>query len=166
MSSNEEDLLTRFQRQADVEALITYGQGHGYAESRLRPVVDSLRPIFETLSLGLEPDYNSVSREDLLQFEPETVFVVRSMAGSEAADLKAAGFHLMAVLDLEPFVEDLRQATASPHQWERIEAIHALGRMSQPQVRAILESAMNHSDPLTSEAARNAIQSFNPRERR
>jgi hypothetical protein len=160
MSVNEPDLLIRFQRHGDVEALIAYGQALGHSEARLRAVVSLLQPIFESLSFGEQPHFENVDREQLLAQQPEISFVTHAMAASEAADLKTAGFHLMGVLDLEPFIHHLRNALLSSHEWERIEAIDALGKMTHPEVRSILESATTHSDPATSEAARKALESF------
>ena len=160
MSGNDSDLLVRFQRHGDVEALIAYGQSLGHSEVRLRAVVSLLQPIFDSLSFGEQPDYEKVDREQLLKQQPEILFVTRAMADSEAADLKVAGFHVMGVLNLESFIQDLRNALLSSHVWERLEALVALGKMTHPEVRTILEPAITHADPATSEGALKALESF------
>ena|SRR5688572_3144311 len=157
MSANDSDLLLKFQRQGDVEALISYGQNRGYSDARLRAVLVSIQTILEALSLGLQPDYDNVDRKRLLELQPETILVVHAMYESEAADLKTAGLHLMGVLNLEPFLQDLQDAVASAHDWERIEAIGALTRMTHPQARTILESLSQHPDAVTRQAASKAL---------
>ena len=157
MPESKSSLLYRFQRQGDLEALIAYGQSLGQREARLRAAVTLLRPVFESLSCGENPGYERLDRDRLLEQRQEIVFIVRCMTESETADLKTAGLHIMGILNLEPFLQDLQKALASAHTWERVEAIRALARMNHPQVRTILESVTAHPDPITRQAARKVL---------
>ncbi len=163
MSTNKSHLLSRFQRQGDVEALIAYGESLGESEAGLRAAITLLEPIFESLSFGEQPHYERLDREQiLLEHQREILFVVRCMVGSEAADMKTAGLHIMGVLDLAVLIQDLQKALTSEHDWERIEAVHALARMNHSQVRPILESVIEHPDPVTRRTAREAMQRWHP----
>ena len=85
------------------------------------------------------------------------------MAGSRSAGVRTAALHLMGVLNSELFIDDLRRTLASDRDWERIESLRALGRMSHPEVRAILQATTSHPDPATRSAAHAALEWFDKR---
>jgi HEAT repeat protein len=157
---NDSPALTRFQRQADTEALIAHGVSQGLSEAKLRACIVRLEPVFQSLRFGEQPPYEQLDRAALLSSQPEIEFVVRSMAQSSAADLKTAGFHVMSMLDLKSFIPDLQAGLASSEQWERVEAVRALGSMNRPEVRAILLSAAKHPELQTRRAAAEALNRF------
>jgi hypothetical protein len=119
-----------FLRLPEVGALVTAGVSAGFSKAVILRCLGGLRTIFDSLSFGEQPDFDALDRDALRQLTPEIDFLVRAMAGSPAADLRTAGYHLMGVLDSPSFVPDLRAASASPLEWERIEAARALARMS------------------------------------
>jgi HEAT repeat protein len=161
--TGQSNLLSRFQQLGDLEALAAHGRALGYDEARLRGAIDVLRPVFARLSFGEQPDYGSVDRRRLREHEWESALIVRCMADSDRADLRSAGLQLMGVMDSSVFLDDLGQAMASNRDWERIESARALGRMSLPSASSILESAIDHPDPPTRRAVREALQHFNTR---
>jgi hypothetical protein len=163
MPTGDGDLLSRFQRLGDREALIAHGRSLGYPEARLRAAVDQLQPVFASLNFGEQPLYENLDRDPLGGLQPEISFVVRSMAESEAADLRTAGFHVMGVMDWQPFIPTLQEALESGREWERIEAARALARMSHPKVRAILEAARRDPKPVVRNAVREALEGFDRR---
>jgi HEAT repeat protein len=119
-----------FLRLPEVNALVTAGVSAGLSKAAILRCLRGLRTIFDSLSFGEQPDFDALDRDALRQL-PEIEFVVRAMAASPAADLRTAGYHVMGVLDSPSFVPDLREASTSPVEWERIEAARALARMSQ-----------------------------------
>ena len=162
MPSGDDD-LSRFQRLGDREALLAHGRSLSYPEARLRAALDQLQPVFASLSFGEQPQYGNLDRARLHEHQPEISFVVRSMAESEAADLKTAGFHAMGVMDWQPFIPALQEALKSGQEWERLEAARALARMSHPEVRVILEAARPDPEPAVRNAVREALEKFDRR---
>ena len=160
MNAEVNNLQIKFQQQADVDALITYGKSLGHKEQDLYAVTDLLQPVFEALSLGLQPPYEELNHEQLLQHELELEFVVSNMMQSPAADMKIAAFHIVGKLDWKTFIPQLKVALASENAWERIEAATALGRMSHQEVRDILLAAHGHTDLHTRKAVSDALQHF------
>ncbi len=148
------------QHQPDIEALIEQGIERGLSEAKLRASAAGLKPIFDSLSYGEQPAYERLDRVALAKLQPEIAFVVRSMAQSPAADLRTAGFHVMGVLDSESFIPDLQAGIGSAQEWERVEAIRALGRMSHPAVQPILLSATKHPEHHTRQAATTTLAHF------
>ncbi len=120
-----------FLRLPEVSALVTAGVTAGFSKAAILRCLRGLRTIFDSLSFGEQPDFDVLDRDALRQLTPEIDFVVRAMAGSPAANLRTAGYHVMGVLDSPSFVPDLRAACTSPLEWERIEAARALARMSR-----------------------------------
>lgn len=120
-------------------------------------MIEQLKPVFERLSFGEQPNYHDLDREALRQLEPEAVFVARSMVGSPAADLRIAGYQVMGVLDSASIIPDLRAGLESERDWERIEALRALGRTSRPEARALVVEMTKHPDPQTRRAAARAL---------
>jgi hypothetical protein len=155
--SDEVAKPTRFDGPNDQESVIAQGTAEGLSEERLRACLATLKPIFDGLSFGEQPPYRSLDTAALARLEPETGFVVRSMARSRAADLKIAGYHVMGVLDSSSFIPDLEAGIESEQEWERVEAVRALGRMDHPDVRAILLTTSEHADPQTRRAAIEAL---------
>lgn len=150
--------LKQFQQKGDVDELIAYGKSQGHSEQGLRAVTVLLYEVFEALSLGMQPPYEELDREQLLEHKPEAELVARCMVQSSAADLKTAGFHVMGLLNLKSFIPDLQAALASKHGWERIEAAGALGRMTHREVRDILLASSKHTDRHTRDAASDALK--------
>jgi HEAT repeat protein len=141
----------------DARSLVDEGVSNGLSEPRLTAVIEQLKPVFERLSFGEQPDYHDLDLEALRQLEPEAVFVARSMVCSPAADLRIAGYQVMGVLDSASVIPDLRAGLTSGRDWERIEALRALGRMSQPEARSLLSEMTKHPDPQTRRAAARAL---------
>lgn len=152
--------LTYLHGRLDMEVLIEQGVSQGLSEAKLRACTAGLKSIFDSLSFGEQPIYERIDRDLLRQLEPETDFVVRSMSRSTAADVRTAGFHIMGVLDLKSFIPDLLAAIESKEEWERIEAVRALGRMSHPEVCTILQATTTHGDLHTRRAAVEALEHF------
>lgn len=155
--------LARFHHQLDTEALVAAGVTQGLSEPRLRACVEKLKPIFDSLSFGEQPDYQQLDRVALTRLTPEIAFVVRAMAQSPTADLRTAGLQVMGALDSPAFIPDLQAGLESAQEWERIEAIRALGRTTQPEARTLLLSAGNHPELQTRQAAASALQQFEKR---
>ncbi|HEY0737249.1 MAG TPA: HEAT repeat domain-containing protein [Herpetosiphonaceae bacterium] len=155
--------LARFQQQLDIEALVKAGVAQGLSEPRLRACVDGLKPIFDSLAFGEQPAYEQLDRAALAGLAPEIEFVARAMAQSPTADLRIAGLHVMGTLDSPAFVQDLQASLESAQEWERIEAIRALGRTKQPEARTLLRSASSHPEPQTRQAAITALQQLDER---
>lgn len=150
--------LSDFQHRLDIEALIRHGVSHGFSETRLRAILDKLKPIFDGLSMGEQPAYEQLKITALAKLTPDIEFVARSMSQSPTADLKTAGFQIMGLLDSESFIADLQAGSESEQEWQRIEAIRALGRMKCPKARPILMSAGKHPDLKTRRAATEALK--------
>lgn len=148
---------TRFDSLNDLERVIAQGKAEGLSEEKLRACLAALKPIFDGLSFGEQPPYQSLDKASLAKLEPETGFVVRSMARSRAADLKTAGYQVMGVLDSTSFIPDLVAGLESEQEWERVEVARALGRMDHPESRAILLTTSEHADPQTRRAATEAL---------
>lgn len=155
--------LARFHHQLDSEALTAEGLAQGLSESRLRACFAALQPIFDSLSFGEQPAYEQLDYAALARLTPEIAFVARAMAQSPTADLKTAGWQVMGALDTPDFMPDLRVGLESTQEWERIEAIRALGRMTQPEAGTLLRSASSHPDPQTHQAAASALRQFEER---
>lgn len=157
--------LARFHHQLDSEALVAAGVAQGLSEPQLRACVDGLKPIFDSLSFGEQPAYQQLDQAALARLTPEIEFVVRAMTQSPTADVRTAGLQVMGALDLPAFIPDLQTGLESAQEWERIEAIRALGRTTQPEARRLLLSASNHSELQTRQAAATALQQFEERAR-
>lgn len=155
--------LARFHHQLDSEALVAAGVAQGLSEPRLRACVEGLKPIFDSLSFGEQPAYEQLDRAALTRLTPEIAFVVRAMAQSPTADLRTAGLQIMGALDSPAFIPDLQAGLESAQEWERIEAIRALGRTTQPEARTLLLSASSHPEPQIHQAAATALQHFESR---
>jgi hypothetical protein len=150
-------LLTRFQRHGDIDALITLGVSTGLDEARLRTSIRLLAPVLERLNFGESPAYEDLEPSPP---SPELTFILRAMTRSPTADMRIAGLRSMARLGCDEFIEDLRAVVVSRHEWERIEALHALADMRQLAVRPILISACAHTDLLTARVAAEALDRF------
>ncbi len=144
----------------DTEAVIDDGRAEGLSESKLRASMAAIGPIIESLSFGEHPRYETLDRAALTALEPEISFVARAFAASDKADIAGAGYQLLGLLDRPDDVPVLRAAIDSSAQWERIEAIHALARMHQPEALAALVDAGEHADPVTSRAALDAVRDW------
>ena len=125
------DQLRKFQQQGDTQALIVYGQSLGQDIQALNAVIDLLGVVFDSLSLGLLPDYDVLDSDKLLQYQNELGFVVGLMMQSPAADMKSAAMHIVSKLDLDSFIPDLNSALKSEHDWIRTEAAAALASMGK-----------------------------------
>lgn len=159
----ESDLIFRFQLHGDLEALVAFGNSLGYEEAGLRSAIEKLRNVFESISLGKLPEYDELDRSWLLEHRDESFFVIRMMASSYSPEIKKAAFHIMGELNSDLFIDDLRRALATDGESERTEAVRALGRMSHPEARAVLEEAARHPDPATRSAAQETLKPFDER---
>ncbi|HEY0604814.1 MAG TPA: HEAT repeat domain-containing protein [Herpetosiphonaceae bacterium] len=155
--------LARFQHQLDLEALVQAGVAQGLSEPRLRACVAGLKPIFDSLAFGEQPAYEQLDQAALARLAPEIEFVARAMAQSPTADLRIAGLHVMGALDSPAFMQDLQASLESAQEWERIEAVRALGRTTQPNAHALLRSASSHPELQTRQAAASALRQFDER---
>ncbi len=144
----------------DTEAVIDQGRAEGLSEAKLRASMAAIGPIIESLSFGEHPGYDALDRAALAALDPEIGYVARAFAASDKADIAGAGYQLLGLLDRPDDVPVLRAALDSSAQWERMEAIHALARMHQPEARAALVDAGEHVDPLTSRAALDAAREW------
>lgn len=142
----------------DADALFRRGVSEGLSAAALAACLEELKPVLEALSFGEQPQYESLQIEQLRELEPELGFVVRALAGSGAADQKIAGYQLMGLLDREDYVSNLKAGLESAQEWERIEVVHALGRMTQPGARNLLQKATEHPDLQTRRAAIAALR--------
>jgi HEAT repeat protein len=142
----------------DIHSLIEQGVARGLSDARLQASLKTLRPIVDSLGFGEQPHYDQLDPAKLKALEPEMGFIIRSLAKSPAADLKTAAYHLIGVLDSTSLMPLLRAGVESAQEWERVEAVRALARMSSPEARTILLSATGHSDPQTRRAAEGALE--------
>jgi HEAT repeat protein len=69
----------------------------------------------------------------------------------------------MGVMDWQPFIPALQAALDFGQDWERIEAVRALARMSHPEVREILEAARHDPEPAVRNAVREALEAVDAR---
>ena len=97
----ESDLLLRFQLHGDLDALVAFGASLGYDEGALRSSLALLRPILDDVSVGKQPRYGALDRMRFLEHRNEAQFVLRMMAGSQAAPVRSAATHLIKALGLE-----------------------------------------------------------------
>ncbi len=146
------------ERPGDIRRIVGEGVSSGLSEARLNAAVDQLKPVFERVSFGEQPAYDDLDAAALRELEPEVGFVARSMVLTPTADLRIAGYHLMGVLDSKAVIPDLRAGLQSGREWERIEAVRALGRMSQPDARSLLLETAGHPDLQTRRAAAEALR--------
>ena len=153
----ESNLIFRFQLHSDREALVAFGKSLGYDEAGLRGTLEVLKNVFESVSREEQPEYGNLNRSWLLDHQNEAFFVIRMMANSYSPHMKTAAFHVMGALNSELFIDDLQRALTSDQDWERVEAVRALGRMNLPEARVILEATTHHSDPATRVAAQSAL---------
>lgn len=90
MSHDPQNYLQHFQDFGDTESLLEFIKAGGSDTNRYREVVRILTPVFDTLSVGLQPAYNELNQEMLEQNRTEVENILEWMAQSNKADMQAA----------------------------------------------------------------------------
>lgn len=159
-----EDLLRAFQQQGNPDQLLEFVRCSGHNAEVYQTVLGALGPVFRSLHFGFRPIYEEVDTQTLDRTKTETEKVVRWMAGSDKADLKASALELMGLLKWKTFRSDLKRSLVAAAQWERLTAIDTLKRISADWARALLRERLEDADADVRRAARRALAHQAPRE--
>ena len=146
-ASSPEEHLRRFQDQGDRDGLVQYLRASGSDTASYRQVIDGLEPVFEALSFGEQPSYESLDKESLRGHAAEVEEVVELMFASVKADMRAAAAGLMGYMGWDSFVAPLERLLVSDVQWERLTAVRALAQMRNEKALTALKAAAASDDP-------------------
>jgi hypothetical protein len=149
--------LRRFQSNADVEALLQHAAATGEDSGGVRATLAALGGVFTALEHGEHPNFAQIDRTRLQAHPKAAAYVARMMAESDRADLKTAGLQVIGLLDDLQLMKVLSDALHSQASWLRTAAIDGLRRMSAVHARSALELMAQHEDPVTRQAAEEAL---------
>jgi hypothetical protein len=90
MSRNTQSYLRHFQDFGDKDSLLEFIKATGRDAERYRQALRILAPVFDPLSLGLEPAYDELNLEMMEQHRPEVKNILEWMAKSSKADMQEA----------------------------------------------------------------------------
>jgi hypothetical protein len=92
------DDLRRFQCEGDQRSLDRYLQQIGMDDTRRLGALQTLDPIFNPLRFGEFPRYHDLDRARMSDYQREIRIVANCMAGSDKANLRECGTHLLTLL--------------------------------------------------------------------
>lgn len=136
-----------FQRYGDVESAIKFVsvQQKG-KENTYKEMFSLLKPIFEALSLGIQPQYELINKIDLLEFKFEVMNVIHWMMDSDRADMKTTAIDLMGYLGNEDYIQMLLECLSSAEEWIRIHTVKALTHFEGMEaMEALIKALDDHS---------------------
>jgi len=139
--------LQRFQDAGDVESLLKFVETTGKAPRNYQEAANSMAPIFQAISSGRPPAYDQLDRETLRHRMSEVEEILKWMADSKKAEIKATAIQVMGFLGWESFIPYLSQCLCSGIQWERLAAISALGEIPSERALDALRAVVEDPDP-------------------
>jgi HEAT repeat protein len=140
-------LLQRFQEYGDTKSLLEFVRLSGRSVQKYARAVGALAPVFEALTHGERPSYESLDTGALGHLMAEVEDIVEWMAAGSKADIRTRAIELMGALGCERFVPRLEGFLFSQVQWERLTAIAALAQIPGERSAELLRIAADDHDP-------------------
>jgi hypothetical protein len=139
--------LEHFQNFGDTNSLLEFIKKSGRNEQNYKEAIINLSPIFESLSMGIQPPYKKLDQNALQRRSPEVGKIVKWMAESRKADMKTTAIELMGFLGWKTFNSYLKRSLSSEIKWERLAAIKALAQIPSKWAIELLRSIAKDPDP-------------------